>query len=153
MPASRPTLELPRRSVLRGLALVVASGVVGFLAARQSTAATTRGAATAANDYGPAQATGERLLAGLDDVPVAGGVVLDDAGVVLTRDPDGTVRGFSATCTHQGCTVSSVGAGTIGCPCHGSRFDATTGAPTAGPATRSLPGVPVVVRDGSVYTA
>ena len=153
MSVSLPILELPRRSVLRGLALVVASGVVGFLVARQSSAATNRGAATAANDYGPAQASGERLLAGLDEVPSAGGVVLDDPGVVLTRDPDGTVRGFSATCTHQGCTVSSVGAGTIVCPCHGSRFDATTGAPTAGPATRSLPGVPVLVRDGSVYTA
>ena len=63
------------------------------------------------------------------------------------------VVAFSATCTHQGCQVDSVHNGQIGCPCHGSAFDATTGAVLAGPARRPLSKVAVVVKDDSVYTA
>jgi Rieske Fe-S protein len=70
----------------------------------------------------------------LDD----GGVVLDNAKLVVTRDADGQVHGFSAVCTHQGCLVASFSGGTINCPCHGSKFDAGTGAPVAGPANRPL---------------
>jgi Rieske Fe-S protein len=78
-------------------------------------------------------------------------VVLADQNVVVTLGSDSTVHAFSATCTHQGCTVSAVRDGVITCPCHGSRFDARTGAVVTGPAPRALPPVPVVVRDGAVY--
>lgn len=47
---------------------------------------------------------------------------------------------------HQGCRVSSVIGGTIDCACHGSRFNAQTGAVVQGPATRALPVVPVTVQ-------
>jgi Rieske Fe-S protein len=63
------------------------------------------------------------------------------------------VHGFSAVCTHQGCTVGSVSGGAIVCPCHGSQFNAQTGAVIAGPAPRPLPKVAVVVRNGNVYTS
>ncbi len=145
------TFDLPRRSVVRGVVMVLAGGVAGFVVGRQSSAAEAGGPATAANGYGPAAASEGMLLSPLDDVPVDGGVVVDDAQVVLTRDADGTVRGFSATCTHQGCAVSSVEGGQIICPCHGSKFDASTGDVTAGPATQRLGSVPVVVRDDGVY--
>ena len=62
------------------------------------------------------------------------------------------MRGFSSTCTHQGCTVSSVENGAIVCPCHGSRFDSRTGSPVQGPATQALRGVPVVIRGDTVFT-
>jgi len=71
--------------------------------------------------------------------------------VVLTRSTDGALHGFSAICTHQGCTVGSVHDGQIICPCHGSRFNAFTGAVINGPATRPLPPVPVTVQHGEVY--
>jgi Rieske Fe-S protein len=71
---------------------------------------------------------------------------------VLTRGSNGTVHGFSAVCTHQGCTVTSIRNGVIGCPCHGSRFDAQTGAVLAGPAPRPLPPIQVVVRAGEIYS-
>jgi Rieske Fe-S protein len=80
-------------------------------------------------------------------------VILKDPAVVLTRTATDDVHGFSAVCTHQGCTVAAVTGGTIDCPCHGSRFDATTGAVRAGPAPSPLPVVAVVVRAGKVYTA
>ena len=91
-------------------------------------------------------------LVALDDVPDGGGIVLGDEHVVLTRSGD-TVTGRSATCTHQGCTVGPVTDGIVTCPCHGSEFEAATGAVLTGPATQPLPAVPVEVRDGSVYLA
>jgi Rieske Fe-S protein len=84
-------------------------------------------------------------------VPAGGGIVVGKEAVVLTRTASGDVHAFSAVCTHQGCTVDRVAAGTIDCPCHGSRFDANTGAVRAGPASRPLPAVAVQVRDGGIY--
>lgn len=142
---------LSRRSALRGAAVAGVAAVVGFVVARASRAGAPR-PGTAANAYGPGAPSGERELARLDQVPSGGGAVVADDKVVLTRGTDDVVHGFSAICTHQGCPVSSVAAGAIVCPCHGSRFDATTGAVVTGPATRPLPPVTVVVRDGVVYS-
>ena len=144
---------LARRSFLRGLAVAVGAAAVGFVATRASGLADPKGRTAAANAYGPASDKSAEPLASLDDVPVGGGIVLESASIVLTRDAGGTVHGLSATCTHQGCTVSSVENGVIGCPCHGSTFNAETGAPIAGPATRPLPEIPVAVRDNSVFLA
>jgi Rieske Fe-S protein len=80
-------------------------------------------------------------------------VILTDPAIVLTRTATDAVHGFSAVCTHQGCTVAAVQGGTIDCPCHGSRFDATTGAVRTGPAPSPLPPVAVVVRSGNVYAS
>lgn len=147
-----PVQPASRRSFVSGLVVVAASGVAGFVLARNSDAAKAKRSTTAANAYGPAPAAAGHLLVRLDAVPAGGGVILDAADVVVTRDPAGAVHAFSATCTHQGCTVVSVQDGTISCPCHGSQFDAATGAPRRGPATRPLPTVAVVTRDGGVYT-
>jgi len=102
---------------------------------------------------GPAEAAGGRRLVALADVPVGGGVVLTGESLVVTRPAPDDVRAFSAVCTHQGCTVDTVADGTIDCPCHGSRFDAATGAVRHGPAARPLAPVPVAVRSGEVVTA
>jgi Rieske Fe-S protein len=63
------------------------------------------------------------------------------------------VHAFSSVCTHQGCHVDKVESGQIECPCHGSRFDAVTGAVTHSPATKPLPKIGIVVQDGKVYTS
>ena len=144
---------LSRRGVVRGSVVVAIGGVVGYLAGHTSTAARTPAGTTAANAYGAPAGTGGRLLVVLDGVPRGGGVILKDPAVVVTRTVTDDVHVFSAVCTHQGCTVAAVTGGTIDCPCHGSRFDATTGAVRAGPAPRPLPPVAVVVRAGKVYTA
>ena len=146
-------LTFTRRGALRASLVTALGAVAGFLVARGSAAARAGRGTTAANAYGPAPDTTGRPLAALGDVPAGGGTVLRDAAVVLTRTVDGELHAFSAVCTHQGCTVDRVADGTIDCPCHGSRFDALTGAVTHGPAPRPLPPVAVVVRDGQVYSS
>src|SRR5271165_6454429 len=131
-----------RRSVIHGLVVTVAAGIAGYLFARNSDAARAKSATSGANGYGPAPGSGGAFLARLDQVPPDGGLVIAPRAVVLTRGLGATVHGFSAICTHQGCTVGQVQNGTIDCPCHGSRFNARTGAVVAGPATRALPVVP-----------
>jgi Rieske Fe-S protein len=55
---------------------------------------------------------------------------------------------YSLLCTHAGCPVRLFlrGTGRVLCPCHQSSFDLLAAArPVAGPAARSLPGLPVEV--------
>ncbi len=87
------------------------------------------------------------------DIPSDGGLILADAAVVLTLAESGDVLAFSATCTHQGCTVASIEGGEIICPCHASHFDLATGTPISGPARKPLPPIAVEVRNGDVFTA
>lgn len=140
--------DVSRRSVLRGCALAFAGGVVGFVVARQSDAADDKAPAAAANGYGPSSNSTDNALTTVAAVPAGGGLIKN--GIVVTKDDGGTIHAFSATCTHQGCTVSSVAGGAILCPCHGSKFDASTGAVLRGPATRPLPAVPVAVQGDQI---
>jgi ubiquinol-cytochrome c reductase iron-sulfur subunit len=63
---------------------------------------------------------------------------------------------YSKICTHAGCPVSLYEQETsrILCPCHQSQFDITQGAkPVFGPATRSLPQLPITVDDEGYFIA
>ena len=88
----------------------------------------------------------------LSAVPVGSAVAAKDSSgkpVVVARPAQDRIVAFSAVCTHMGCTVAPSGT-TLKCPCHGSAFDATTGAVLNGPASRPLPSVSVRVDGGSV---
>ena len=67
--------------------------------------------------------------------------VVDVAGskVALTRI-DGDLHAFEDTCTHAGCSLASgeLDGTVVSCPCHGSRFDVTSGAVIRGPARRPV---------------
>jgi Rieske Fe-S protein len=102
---------------------------------------------------GSAPAGSAAALAAVADVPVGGGVVLAAQSLVVTQPQAGTFKAFSATCTHQGCTVNEVKGGTINCPCHGSKFAIADGSPTAGPAKRPLPEKAVAVQGSSIVLA
>jgi Rieske Fe-S protein len=78
-------------------------------------------------------------LAKTTDIPVGGGKIFGDQGVVVTQPNPGEFKGFSAICTHQNCTVSRVEGGTIDCLCHGSKFSIVDGSVKTPPATRPLP--------------
>jgi len=131
--------------VIVGAGIAVVAGGAGF--AWFTLAAPTTSA-------GPEGGTGgaPTELAAVASIPENGGVVLADQKVVVTRETGDTVHCFTAVCTHQGCLVTEVTDGKITCPCHGSAFDANTGAVVGGPAPAPLAAVPVSVVNGSVYT-
>jgi Rieske Fe-S protein len=60
----------------------------------------------------------------------------------------GQWKAFSATCTHQPCTVQYSSGSSIRCPCHGATFSTSNGSVLGGPAPRALPEYGVQV-DGS----
>ena len=64
----------------------------------------------------------------------------------------GTYLAYSGVCTHQGCTVGyDQPSNQFACPCHGARFDASSGDVVRGPAKRPLTKIDVVESNGSVY--
>ncbi len=94
-------------------------------------------------------------LAQLSAIPVGGAISAtgpNGAALIVARPTGGTVAAFSAICTHQGCTVVPAGK-ELDCPCHGSVFDATTGAVISGPAPRPLRSVPVAISGNNVVPA
>lgn len=58
---------------------------------------------------------------------------------------------YSAICPHAGCTVQYNPNGTFVCPCHGSTFDALTGAVEIGPAPRGLTAIPITISQNKIY--
>ena len=136
--------EIDRRTVVR-TAGVVGLGVVGVAAV----AACGGGSGTTAG--GPAGGAGPaKAVIKVSDIPVGGGKVFDATKIVVTQPSAGEFKAFSAICTHKGCTVAGVANGTITCPCHGSTYNAATGAVTGGPAPAPLPAKTVTVSGGSL---
>lgn len=138
------TVNVDRRTVLAAGASVVG---VGLLAACASGSEGSAGSAVQSSPGGP--------LVALADVPVGGAVVVTTAGgdkIVVAQPEAGQVVAFSAICTHQGCAVAPEG-DRLNCPCHGSVFEAFTGAVVNGPADEPLPAFPVKLDGDAVVEA
>lgn len=70
----------------------------------------------------------------------AGGMALVQTSIgdfLVAHAADGTFVALSATCTHQGCTITGYLEADYVCPCHGSTYS-TTGQVLGGPAPRAL---------------
>jgi Rieske Fe-S protein len=93
---------------------------------------------------------GGEVLGSASDVPVGGGVVYTEQEVVVTQPTEGDFLGFTAICTHQGCTVGDVSDGTINCPCHGSMYSIEDGSVVGGPAPAPLASENVSVQGQNV---
>lgn len=127
--------EIPRRAA------------VGFAVVGAACAACTRyGAPVAQPEAQTATKAAGEVLGAAIDIPVNGGAVFRDKKIVVTQPAEGEFKGFSAVCTHQGCVVNDVAAGTINCDCHGSKFR-LDGTVDTGPATQPLPPVEVSVNE------
>jgi nitrite reductase/ring-hydroxylating ferredoxin subunit len=71
------------------------------------------------------------------DVPSGQMRVFDVAGSnVSVASVNGRLYAFDDSCTHAGCSLAGgiLDGTTVTCPCHGSRFDVTSGAVLRGPA-------------------
>jgi thiosulfate dehydrogenase [quinone] large subunit len=72
---------------------------------------------------------------------------------IVIQPKAGTFLAFDAVCPHAGCTVQYDPTGNVlVCPCHGSQFNATTGAVELGPALTNLTKLPIAKgQDGQLY--
>ena len=141
--------DTTRRAVLAGAAGIAA---VSVMAACGDDGGTDGNAGSGSNNAGGngGNTGGNSSLPKTTDVPVGGGVVVAAADVVITQPSKDQFKAFSATCTHQGCTVADVSGGTINCGCHFSKFSATDGSVKNGPATQPLPEKKVTVTGTSI---
>jgi len=99
-------------------------------------------------------AVADSNLVPLDSIPVGQAVAAklpDGSSVIVARPTSATATCFSAICTHAGCTVKPAGT-ELHCPCHGSVYNAVTGAVISGPAPAPLPPVAVHVSGGQIVT-
>jgi Rieske Fe-S protein len=146
MPTDNPAR---RRTVLRGTALAGAAGagLTGLTACGSSSGGSSSGGSSGGSAAGPAKAVD---LGAAGDVPVGGATLYREQKVLVSQPAKGTFKAFSAVCTHQGCVLDAVDGTTASCPCHGSQFNATTGAVVQGPAAEPLPPVPVKVSGGTL---
>ncbi len=116
-----------------------------------TTAATDETTTTGASTTTTAATPSGTVIGSATGIPVGGAATFTapksgDPAVVLHPDA-GTFVAFDTVCPHQGCTVAySPAAKLMVCPCHGSRFNPTTGAVLQGPATTGL--TPIKVKEG-----
>lgn len=144
--------DLSRRAVVAGTGMLAVAAALGACTSSGTQPAATPSAGASAPAAPPPAAGASPPAAGQSEsaaptgeplgstsaIPVGGGTVFADKQVVVTQPEPGTFKAFSAICTHQGCTVNKVAAGTIDCPCHGSKYSITDGSVVHGPARRAL---------------
>ncbi len=98
-----------------------------------------------------------KVIGTASKVPVGGSATFTDPRSldpgILVQPTAGRFVAFDASCTHEGCPVDySKASQCLVCPCHGARFDASTGAVLRGPARRPLAKIAVSEgSDGKLY--
>ncbi len=143
-------VRVPRQQVIRGAGLVLTAGALAACGGGGDKPAEPAASSEAATTAPPAAAPAGGAIAKTSDVPVGSGVIVDD--LVVTQPTAGVFKGFSATCTHKGCTVDKVADGTIDCPCHGSKFN-LDGTVAKGPAAKPLENKAISVEGDSIVLA
>ena len=96
-----------------------------------------------ASPAAPGRTPPGKAIGPASDVPVGQAASFTDPSSgdpsIVIQPKAGTFVAFDAVCPHAGCTVGYDPAQkVIGCPCHGSQFNAATGAVEVGPAATGL---------------
>jgi Rieske Fe-S protein len=143
------TIRIPRKTFMIGAGFGVLAAVLAACTSRgEKPEASAPATSSAPVSPAPGSAApASQTIAKTSDVPVGSGVIVGD--VVVTQPSAGQFKGFSAKCTHAGCTVNKVADGTIDCPCHGSKFN-LDGSVAHGPAAKPLASKPITVQGDSI---
>lgn len=144
-----------RRTLLRGAALLgVAAPVLAACGSDDKSSGSTPPASSAdTSSKEPKASGGGDPVTTTADVPKGGGVILEDAGLVVTQPKAGDFKGFTNICTHMQCPLANVEDGTINCMCHGSMFSIENGSVQGGPATKPLPTKAIKVEGSDIFLA
>lgn len=159
---------LPRRLVLgRGASTAAGVAAAGVLAGADVAIGRALGRSsgnrTTASSGSSSSTVGNSTPSGGRGAKIASAATVGDGDALGFTDPASgpaflvhdRVLGFvafSAICTHAGCIVNFDGTGErFVCPCHGSVYNAGTGAVENGPATLPLPGIAIELRSGEIY--
>ncbi|QEV16907.1 Rieske (2Fe-2S) protein [Streptomyces alboniger] len=150
MTTTEETVSGPRRRTV-----VATLGAAGIAAALTACGSDDKDASEPAGAQAPEGGGGAAgtVLARTSDIPVGGGKIFKDEGVVVTQPAKGEFKAFSNLCTHKKCPVTSVEGGTINCTCHGSKFDITDGSVKQAPAPGPLPAAEISVDGDSIKLA
>ena len=132
--STRPSAT--RRTVLRGAALTPVAGL-GLTACSPG-------------ESEPTLPSEPISLGAESEVPKGGAKLYEDEKVVVSRAADGSLKAYSTICTHGGCPINKLSGTTLVCPCHGSRFEATTGKVLKSPASVPLTELSVEVKNGKI---
>jgi Rieske Fe-S protein len=141
-----------RRGVMCGLAGLGAAGALAACGTAESPNGSdaTSGAADPSTEGGSSTG-GAAGIASTADVPVGGGLVVDET--VIVQPTADEFLAFSAVCPHQGAIVEAPDAdGNIICPRHQSTWT-IEGELEEGPAEVNLPAVEITVEDGQISLA
>ena len=144
---SRTALETTRRGALAGI------GVVGMAAAVAACGGGSGGTSGSGSSDSGGSSGDSSALGTTSEIPVGGGKIFTAEKVVVTQPTKGVFKGFSAICTHMGCTVDKIADGTIDCPCHGSKYSVTDAHVVHGPAPKPLPAKNIKVANGKITLA
>jgi len=143
-----------RRIVFHGLtALGVAAVLAGCGGSDDGTGSTSGDTSTPTGGKSSGGTTTQTVLAKTSEVPVGGGIILTGEKIVITQPTDGEFKAFTAVCTHQGFTVTSVEDDQIRCNHHGSVYDAESGKNIGGPAPAPLDAIAITVKGGNILQA
>ncbi|MFF1736475.1 Rieske (2Fe-2S) protein [Streptomyces sp. NPDC058247] len=157
MTASQESVSAPTRRTV--VAAVGAAGIAAALTACGSSddSSSTEPAGNGAKDGAAKDEAGKdgagKELAKTSDIPVGGGKIFGDAGVVVTQPKKGEFKAFTNICTHKQCPVSAIDGGTINCPCHGSKFSIEDGSVKHPPAAQPLAAKEITVSGDSITLA
>ena len=155
--------QIARRTLVKTGAVAGSLGVAGIAVGlighnsrgTNETSGSTSSATPTASQTSSA-ATGPKI-ASVSDVAVGSAFQFtnpnDGLPAYLMQPAAGTFIAYSAVCTHQGCIVDFVQGEGFQCPCHGARFNGTTGDPTAGPARQALEKLNVSVNGNDIFLA
>jgi Rieske Fe-S protein len=136
-----------RRTVLTAGVVLAGAGVASIAGCGSKKASGSAAAST--SKASPSAAS--NVIVAVATVPVGSAVSATYQGqpILVSQPTAGKIVAFSAICTHQGCTVAPSGDKFL-CPCHGSEYNAATGAVILGPAPLPLPSVAVHVTGANV---